>query len=31
MDKANMHTFEGRSIDSEKLEVMSDDEGKPLN
>ena len=26
-----MHTFEGRSIDSEKLEVMSDDEGKPLN
>ena len=31
MDKANMHTFEGRSIDSGKLEVMSDDEGKPLN
>ena len=31
MDKANMHTFEGRSIDSEKLEVMSDNEGKPLN
>lgn len=31
MDKANMHTFEGRSIDSKKLEVMSDDEGKPLN
>ncbi|MBB1545629.1 MAG: hypothetical protein HG454_005870 [Clostridiales bacterium] len=31
MDNANMHTFEGRSIDSEKLEVMSDDEGKPLN
>lgn len=31
MDKANMHTFEGRSIDSEKLKVMSDDEGKPLN
>ena len=31
MDKANMHTFEERSIDSEKLEVMSDDEGKPLN
>ena len=31
MDKANMHTFEGRSIESEKLEVMSDDEGKPLN
>ena len=31
MDQANMHTFEGRSIDSEKLEVMSDDEGKPLN
>ena len=26
-----MHTFEGRSIDSGKLEVMSDDEGKPLN
>ena len=26
-----MHTFEGRSIDSEKLEVMSDNEGKPLN
>lgn len=31
MDKANMHTFEGRSIDSEKLEVMSDNAGKPLN
>lgn len=31
MDKANMHTFEERSIDSEKLEVMSDNEGKPLN
>lgn len=31
MDKANMHTFWGRSIDSGKLEVMSDDEGKPLN
>lgn len=31
MDKANMHTFERRSIDSEKLEVMSDDEGKTLN
>ena len=31
MDKANMHTFEGRSINSEKLEVISDDEGKPLN
>ena len=31
MDKANMHTFEGRSIESEKLEVMSDNEGKPLN
>ena len=31
MDKANMHTFEGRSIDSGKLEVMSDDEGKTLN
>lgn len=31
MDKANMHTFEGKSIDSEKLEVMSDNEGKPLN
>ena len=31
MDKANMHTFEGRSIESGKLEVMSDDEGKPLN
>ena len=31
MDKANIHTFEGRSIDSGKLEVMSDDEGKPLN
>lgn len=31
MDKANMHTFEGRSIDSEKLEVMSDNTGKPLN
>ena len=31
MDKANMHIFEGRSIDSEKLKVMSDDEGKPLN
>ena len=31
MDKANMHTFKGRSIDSGKLEVMSDDEGKPLN
>lgn len=31
MDKANMHTFERRSIDSGKLEVMSDDEGKPLN
>ena len=31
IDKANMHTFEERSIDSEKLEVMSDDEGKPLN
>lgn len=31
MDKANMHTFEGKNIDSEKLEVMSDDEGKPLN
>lgn len=31
MDKANMYTFEGRSIDSGKLEVMSDDEGKPLN
>lgn len=31
MDKANMHTFEGRSIESEKLEVMSDNAGKPLN
>ena len=31
MDKANMHTFKGRSIDSGKLELMSDDEGKPLN
>ena len=31
MNKANMHTFEGRSIDSEKLEVMSDNAGKPLN
>ncbi len=31
MDKANMHTFEGKSIDSEKLEVMSDNAGKPLN
>ena len=31
MDKANMHTFERRSIDSGKIEVMSDDEGKPLN
>ena len=31
MDKANMHIFEGRSIESEKLEVMSDNEGKPLN
>lgn len=31
MDKANMHTFERRSIDSEKLEVMSDNEGKLLN
>ena len=31
MDKANMHTFEGRSIDSGKLEVMSDNAGKPLN
>ena len=31
MDKANMHTFEGRSIDSEKLEVISDEQGKPLN
>ena len=31
MDKANMHTFEGKNIESEKLEVMSDDEGKPLN
>ena len=31
MDKANMHTFEGKNIDTEKLEVISDNEGKPLN
>ena len=31
MDKANMHTFEGKNIDTEKLEVISDNAGKPLN
>ena len=31
MSKMDMHTFKDRIIDTEKLEVMVDDEGKPMN
>ena len=30
MSKMDMHTFKDRTIDTEKLEVMVDDEGKPM-
>lgn len=30
MSKMDMHTFKDRIIDTEKLEVMVDDEGKPM-